>query len=152
MSDAQIRTGDPLEDGAKKLLNASHALMESMFPSEANHYLSFEALRAPHIQFFVAEENDEMLGCVALAAFEDYGEIKSMFVAPEGRGKGVAASLLEHLIAKARTDGLGRLMLETGTGLDAAHRLYERHKFTDRDAFGGYLDDAPFSRYMELAL
>ena len=40
-----VRAGTPAE--ARALLEASHALMESLFPSESNHYLSIEALAAP---------------------------------------------------------------------------------------------------------
>ncbi|MFT6024015.1 MAG: putative acetyltransferase [Ascidiaceihabitans sp.] len=152
MGTVNIRLGDAIEPVAQELLGASHALMQSMFPSTANHFLSIEELRAQHIKFWLAETDSETVGCAALATQQDYGEVKSMFVAPAGRGKGVAAKLLENLIAQARADDLACLRLETGTGLDAAHRLYERYNFVDREAFGTYVVDAPYSRYMELAL
>jgi hypothetical protein len=40
MPQVHIRQGDPREAGALALLQASHALMESLFPPEDNHYLS----------------------------------------------------------------------------------------------------------------
>ncbi|MDD9722701.1 GNAT family N-acetyltransferase [Sulfitobacter sp. PR48] len=138
---------------ARELLEASHALMESLFPSEANHFLSVEKLAAPHIDFFLAKDSESALGCVALADYREYGEVKSMFVAEKARGRGVAQALLSHLMAVARDRKIPTLRLETGQpGLEAAHRLYERHGFTDCAAFGAYKAGAPYSRYMELSL
>lgn len=153
MADISIEPADPTTPQARALLEASHALMGSLFPQEANHFLSVEKLKAPHISFFVAKEAGDTLGCAALADFESYGEVKSMFVAPAARGHGVADRLLSHLEAVARGKSLATLRLETGQpGLEAAHRLYERHGFKDCAAFGDYEADAPYSRYMELAL
>ncbi|WP_187430746.1 putative N-acetyltransferase YsnE [Roseobacter fucihabitans] len=152
MGSVTIRKGAPSEPQATSLLHASHALMTRLFPSEANHFLSVEALAAPHISFFVAQMDEELVGCVALASYPGYGEIKSMFVSPSRRKQGIADALLSAVIAQARDANLPCIRLETGTGLEAAHRLYERHGFHDCDAFGSYLPDAPLSRYMELAI
>lgn len=153
VTDFAITPADPTTPQARALLEASHALMGSLFPQEANHFLSVEKLKAPHIDFFVAQDAEHALGCVAIADFDSYGEIKSMFVTPAARGRGVAKSLLSHLKAVARAKGMTTLRLETGKpGLEAAHRLYERHGFKDCAAFGNYEANAPYSRYMELSL
>lgn len=76
-----------------------------------------------------------------------------MFVAPAARGRGVGDRLLSHLEAAAGRQNKTTLRLETGQpGLEAAHKLYERHGFKDCSAFGDYEADAPYSRYMELSL
>lgn len=127
--------------------------MGSLFPREANHFLTAEKLSAPHIDFFLATDKDVALGCLALADCGQYGEVKSMYVATEARGRGVANALLSHLETVARERRIPILRLETGQpGLEAAHRLYERHGFKDCTAFGDYEADAPYSRYMELSL
>jgi len=108
-----IRPGDPFDPQAIALLEASHALMGSLFPAESNHYLSLDALKAPHISFFVAEENEQTLGCAALANKGTYGELKSMFVAETARGKGTAAALLTQIEAHAKSQNLTHLRLET---------------------------------------
>ena len=126
--------------------------MRSLFPKETNHYLSVEALSAPHIIFFIAKNGDKSLGCAALANHKSYGEIQSMFVAEAARNQGIADQLLARIIQEAKDQDLPCIKLETGTGLDAAHRLYRRHGFCDRDAFGDYEEYAPYSRYMELPL
>lgn len=133
-----MRAGDPREPGALALLQASHALMESLFPPEDNHYLSVDALLVPEISFFVAEDGDEILGTIALARKDGYGEVKSMFVSPAARGRGVARALLAHLEGVARGLGLTMLRLETGNLLEAAMALYTAQGFRLCGAFGDY--------------
>jgi putative acetyltransferase len=146
-----VEPGDPRDPQSRALLEASHALMQELFPSESNHFLSVEALAAPEITFLVARRDQDILGTGALANKGDYGEVKSMFVDPEARGAGVAAAILHALEDRARALGLGRMLLETGNSLHAAHRLYERHGFSYRGPFGDYADD-PLSLFMEKAL
>ena len=65
------------------------------------------------------------------------------------RGRGVAATLLAHLLDEARTRGYARVSLETGSQdyFAAARRLYERHGFTGCGPFGDYAPD-PHSVFM----
>lgn len=146
-----IGPGSPRDPDVVALLKQSHALMESLFPPEDNFYLDIEDLCAPHIRFFVAREAGEALGTGALAIKDDYGEIKSMFVADVARGKGVGAKLLRVIEATALDEGLALLKLETGNVLHAAHRLYRRHGFSDCGPFGNYRE-AKSSIFMEKTL
>lgn len=133
-----IRPVSPRDPRAVALLRASHSLMESLFAPDENHYLDIDALCSDGITLYGAEESGELLGCAALSRQDGYGEVKSMFVAPEARGIGVAQRLLAHLEAKAREEGLPLLRLETGDKLAAAVSLYERQGYCRRSAFGGY--------------
>ncbi len=133
-----IETGDPRDPQATALLQASHALMKSLFPPEDNHFLSIDALCTPDIHFFIAREGDTTLGCAALADKTEYGELKSMFVAEAARGKGAADALMRQLEDHARTLKLPVLRLETGSLLHAAHKLYERHGFSLCQPFGNH--------------
>lgn len=133
-----VEPGDPAAPGATALLRASHALMQKSFPAEENHHLSPEALGEPDITFYVARIGDQTLGTGALKLADGYGELKSMFVAEDARGKGIAAAILRQIEDQARALGLPLLMLETGDTLDAAHRLYERHGFARCGPFGDY--------------
>ncbi|MCG6904618.1 MAG: GNAT family N-acetyltransferase [Rhodobacter sp.] len=146
-----VRIGDPRHPQATALLQASHALMESLFPSDSNHYLSIDDLCVPEITFFTAHHGDTILGTGALANKTGYGEIKSMFVAPDARGTGTGAALLNAIETEARAQGLPVLRLETGNSLHAAHRLYRRAGFALRGPFGDYPDD-PISLFMEKPL
>lgn len=125
--------------------------MVSLFPAESNHYLSIDALCATEIQFFVAKEDETILGTAALADKKTYLELKSMFTDPNARGKGIADKMMDHLLSYARETGAESIMLETGDLLHAAHKLYRKHGFTDRGPFGDYKED-PNSLFMEKTL
>lgn len=147
----KVEPANPKDDGPAALLTQSHALMNSLFPKGACHYLDLDALYADHIRFFAARIGSEVVGTGALAILDAYGEVKSMFTAQAGRGKGVAAAVLRMVEDTARDEGLTLLRLETGTGLDSAHRLYERFGFERRGPFGDYTD-SPYSLFMEKTL
>lgn len=134
-----IEQVSPYDDGPRRLLEASHALMQSLFPPEANSFLSLDALTQPHIRLYAARRGNETLATGALAILKDYGEVKSMFTAPKARGQGAGDALLRRIEDEARAQNLPELRLETGTGLDAAHRLYARHGFTECPPFGDYM-------------
>lgn len=138
MPDIKVIPGDPRDPQATALLRQSHALMQSLFEPEENHFLDIDDLCVPSIHFFIAREDMKTLGCVALANKGDYGEIKSMFVDPRARGKGIAHRLMRKVEEDARTQGLTTIKLETGDKLTQAHSLYKAH---------GYVDCAPFGDY-----
>ncbi len=146
-----IRQCDPHDPEATALLKASHALMESLFPAEANNYLAIDQLCVPEITFLSAEKDGAKLGCGALCNKGTYGEIKSMFVAEAARGKGIAQALLRALEDEAIAQKLPELKLETGTKLHSAHRLYEAFGFTKCAPFGDY-EGGEFNVFMEKSL
>lgn len=146
-----IAPGDPRHPEATALLEASHALMQSLFAQESCHFLSIDALCVPEISFFTATVAGKIIGTGALADKGSYGEVKSMFTDPAARGQGAADQILARIIETARAQGHGVLRLETGTKLHAAHRLYERHGFRFVGPFGDY-PDHPDSLFMEKAL
>jgi putative acetyltransferase len=134
-----IERSDPKEPQATALLQASHALMQSLFPPEDNSFLSIEELCAEEIFFFTARRGTQVLATGALVVKTGYGEIKSMFVDPSARGQGVGDAIVRALHDLAREKGLGSLKLETGNSLHAALRLYARHGFTPCGPFGDYI-------------
>ncbi|MEL7464558.1 MAG: GNAT family N-acetyltransferase [Pseudomonadota bacterium] len=146
-----VALDDPLKPELTALLRASHALMQSLFPAESNHFLRVEALAAPDIRFFSARGAETAIGCCALKLLRNYGEVKSMFVDPAARGSGAGAALLAAVETEARANALPLLLLETGSKLAAAHRLYARAGFVERGPFGDYRED-PHSLFMEKAL
>lgn len=67
--------------------------------------------------------------------------------------RGVAARMLDHILAEARRRGYARLSLETGS-MDyfaPARALYARAGFSPCGPFGDYVDD-PNSVFMTRAL
>ena len=82
-----------------------------------------------------------------------HAELKSMRTAPAHLRKGVARTMLDHLVATARAAGFRQLSLETGTAamFAPANALYERYGFEECAAFGGYPASA-HNRFMTMAL
>ena len=146
-----VELADPRTPGPRALLEASHALMQEMFPPEENYFLDIEELCEPNITFFAAREGDKTLGTGALAKKDGYGEVKSMFTDPDARGRGVAAAILRAIEDAAREQGLENLKLETGDPLKAAVRVYKRAGFQECGIFGDYEPNSS-SVYMEKTL
>ncbi|MFZ0009289.1 MAG: GNAT family N-acetyltransferase [Steroidobacteraceae bacterium] len=80
-------------------------------------------------------------------------ELKSMHTVPAARRRGVATLMLRHLIAAARSGGMRRLSLETGSWdyFEPARELYRRHGFHVCPPFADY-DPDPNSTFMTLQL
>ena len=121
--------------------------MGTLFPAEANHFLSIDALCDTRIHFFGVRVNGIYQACGALAVKEDYGELKSIFTDPDARGRGLGRMIIQHIEGTAKALGLSALKLETGSLLHSAHRLYEREGFILCGPFGDY-EAAKFSVFM----
>lgn len=84
--------------------------------------------------FWVAEHSGAIVGTIGL---KDIGRkqaaLRKMFVSSEVRGRehGVAAKLLETLIAHARGIGIADIYLGTTDAFLAAHRFYEKNGFAE---------------------
>ena len=150
----KITEGGLDDPGVLALLGEHLRGMADHSPPESIHALDVDGLKAPDISFWTMRDGDEVVGCIALKQLDDrHGEIKSMRTSSVHLRKGVAAALLEHLMAEARRRSYARLSLETGSGpgFDAAHALYRKYGFEYCGPFADYRDD-PFSRFMTLEL
>jgi len=128
--------------------------MEPTAPPESRHALDLAALQGDGVRLWVASDGDDLLGTVALAAVEErHEELKSMRTEPRVRGTGVATLLLTHALDDARSRGVSRVSLETGSMefFEPARRLYARAGFVPCRPFGSYAED-PLSTFMTLEL
>ena len=76
-------------------------------------------------EFFVAEEEDKMIGCCALEVYSQrLAEVRSLVVLPDHQGKGVATSLIEKCLDEARALGVHEVLTITG-----ATSLFEKQGF-----------------------
>jgi len=65
-------------------------------------------------EFIVAEVDGHIVGCGALhVMWDDLGEVRTIAVAPESKGQGIGSAILEALMQRAQTLGLGRLFCLT---------------------------------------
>ena len=92
-----IEYASPRHPEIRNLLQASHDLMGSLFPAEANHFLSIDALCDAHIHFFGVRVDGVYRACGALAVKEGYGELKSIFTDPTARGRGLGQKIIQHI-------------------------------------------------------
>jgi putative acetyltransferase len=80
----------------------------------------------PDGALLLAEQNGEYVGCVALRKFtESACEMKRLYVAPGGRGRGIGRALAEGVIAVARKAGYQRMLLDTLSTMKEALTLYD---------------------------
>jgi putative acetyltransferase len=118
------------------------------------HALDLQELRSPDITFWTAWDSESLIATGALKQIShDHGEVKSMHTIATARRKGVASAVLQHIIAFARSRGISRLSLETGSWdyFGPAVALYRSHGFVECAPFAGYAPD-PNSIFMTLEL
>ena len=154
MQSITIQTDDLRGAQTIALLEAHRQDMVAQSPPECVFALDLEGLRQPEITFWSAWDGEDLLGCGALKELSaTQAELKSMRTATAHVRKGVAAKMLAHIIAVARSRGYTQLYLETGTtaGFAPAHALYQRHGFVTRGPFANYVED-PYSVFMCLDL
>ncbi|KAF9891924.1 hypothetical protein FE257_002887 [Aspergillus nanangensis] len=124
------------------LLHAHFTELQSQGLPETSFALDLTALRNPNITIYTAWEGDTLLGCGALKQIgPKQGEIKSMRTVREHLRKGVARTILQHIIAESRARQYSLLCLETGTShaFHSALKLYLGSGFKDCEPFGGYV-------------
>lgn len=81
---------------------------------------------------WLATEDEKTLGCIALRPLLQVagaGEVKRLYVRPEGRGQGVAERLLRAMEDYALKIGYRTLYLDSKDDLVAAIRFYQRHGY-----------------------
>ena len=149
-----IHRESPLGPDLNLLFQRHTADMQADTPPESIHMLPASGLAHPAIAFFVARADGIP---VAMGALKDlgggHGELKSMHVLAEHRGRGLSRMMLNHLVDHALANGLTRLSLETGVQptFVAARGLYTRAGFSECPPFADYRPD-PNSVFMTRAL
>ena len=146
----EIRVDDLRGPEIARLLEEHLRNMYEVSPPESVHALDLEALRRPEITFWSVRQGPELLGCGALKELDArHGEIKSMRTAAPHLRKGVAASLMRHILEEARRRSYRRLSLETGSmaAFAPARNLYASFGFQPCGPFADYVDD-PNSTFM----
>lgn len=92
----------------------------------------------PRHAVLLAETAGQPVGCGMYHPIttED-AEIKRLFIAQDGRGRGIGQALSQALVDHIHRDGYRRILLDTNPDFTAARRLYEKLGFQAR---GPYTD------------
>ena len=149
-----IRRDDLSGDDVRALLALHLAGMHASSPPGAVFALDLSGLLSPGVAVWTVRDNGEVMGIGALKELRGgTGELKSMRTHPDHLRRGVAAALLDHLVAEAKGRGLTRLSLETGTGpaFEPALSLYRSRGFVDGEPFPDYVRSG-FNRFLHLPL
>ncbi|MDA8586390.1 GNAT family N-acetyltransferase [Rhodobacteraceae bacterium] len=145
-----IRAVNPTDPVIAPLIERHLTLMLASSPVESVHAMKASDLAEAGVQFFVAFDHETPVAMGALKQTnDDHGELKSMHVLEERRGKGLADAVLGRLLQEAGVAGLKRVSLETGSqaSFAAARAFYQRHGFVFCPPFEGYVED-PHSAFM----
>lgn len=123
----------------------AQALLQAYFTDRAITFIGGEykpkpadpaTLRAPDGAFLVAWSDGEPVGCGALRRLSpERLEVKHLYVAPSGRGKGTGAALLAALEARAVELGATEVVLDTNSSLAAANGLYASRGYASIPAY-----------------
>ena len=142
MSTVQIRRSTLASPNAVQLITALNSELMATFPEPgANHFsLSGEQVVEGEGAFLIAYLDDLAVGCGALRRLDKAtAELKRMYVDPSVRGRGIGRALLDALEREAGVLGVTRIVLETGTRLVPAIKMYEAMGYVRIPLFGEYL-------------
>ena len=126
------------DDDVRGLIGELDAELAGTYLPEQRHGITMDAIFKPPVKFFVARLDGKAVGCGGVACFEDFAEIKRMYVRTSARGNGVADGIIERLEEEARNAGLRVVRLETGVHQPAAIGFYKRRGFMPCRAFEPY--------------
>jgi putative acetyltransferase len=149
-----IRIDDLSGPEVKKILTEHLEDMFAASPPECVFALDLDGLKKPNITFWTVWEDNQLLGCGALKTLDEtHAEIKSMRTTSAARNKGVASTLLGHILDTAKQKGLNKISLETGSQdfFAPARKLYAKHDFIECGPFADYKLD-PYSVFMTRSL
>ena len=138
-----LRPGRLDEPDALELIEQVQQYYEQIYGARDDDPLDPQAFVPPAGRFLLGYAG---AAAVAMGGWSWTGElpgaakIRRMFVRPDVRRHGHAATLLDALEADARTAGAQRTVLTTGTPQAAAVRFYRARGYTAVEPFGFYAD------------
>jgi putative acetyltransferase len=149
-----IAQADLADAGVQALIAYHQRAMLEGSPQGLSFALDLSGLQAEGVTVWAAHVEGRVAAIGALKRLDAKScEIKSMRTHPEFLRQGLAAALLETIIAHACAQGFGVISLETGNGpgFEPALALYRRRGFVNGPAFADYvLTD--FNQCLHLAL
>lgn len=150
----KITVGDTYDYRVIALLDHHVTTARAHTEPGSAHALDLSGLRASDVAFWTGWDGDTLVAVGALKTLSPgHGEVKSMHTLQTARRRGFAGQMLRHIIGEARTRGMARLSLETGSWdyFKPAHALYQAHGFVPCGPFEGYVED-PNSLFLTLDL
>jgi len=137
-----ITVEESLTDELAQVLQAHWLFCTSSTPIEHVYALDASKLFTPDITVFGARIDGELAGVGAMRKLDgEHAELKSMHTLAKSRGLGVGKAMVAHIEDFARSSGIKRMSLETGTNeaFKPARELYKSLGYRSCEAFGEYV-------------
>jgi len=147
-----IQRTDPSEPAVRQLIEELDAYQNMLYPAESNYQLDLETMAHPQMRFYSVAVDGIILGCGGFWLYEDYAEVKRVYVHPNSRGLGLGRKIMAHIEVEMLREGRSISRLETGISQPEALGLYRAIGYENCGAFGDYPSDDPFSIFMEKKL
>jgi putative acetyltransferase len=138
-----IAVESPLQDDVRALIAELNAALLELTPPEFCFHMTVEEMADAGTTVFIARADGQAVACGALRRHGGgIGEVKRMYTRPSHRGQRIGAEIVRRIEALARSEGLSRLVLETGDRHPAAWTVYERAGFVRCGPVLDYPDSA----------
>ncbi len=105
----------------------------AILPIEDAQRLFERAATYPYYKFFVAVEDEVVVGAYAILIMDNIGHlgrpsavVESVAVVPSLQGKGVGQAMMDHAMSIAREKGCYKLALSSSLKRVRAHAFYEK--------------------------
>ncbi len=111
-------------------IESVHGLEAALFPDAWSIEQFWQEIAQPSRHYVVARDGDDIVGYAGTFVMAPDSDVQTIGVRSDHQGRGIAALLLEALLAKAREDGAVHMLLEVRSDNVPALALYERFGFT----------------------
>lgn len=91
-------------------------------------------------QYYVAEEDGNILGGCGVLMILDEGNITNVVIKPEARNRGIGTQLVNYLIEEGKKAGLNAFTLEVRVSNQAAIHVYEKCGFVSEGIRPGFYE------------
>ena len=108
--------------------------------------------RLPTVHYWVAENDDRLVGHAVASVVADIAELQRISVEPALRRTGLATALLATVVTTARTEGADRVLLEVREDNTGAREFYMARGFVAIDRRPRYYRDGAAAVVMMLDL
>lgn len=135
----KIMPVSPENERVQKLIAQLDKYQIGLYGIDCCHLDSAAELKRSGAYLVGVYVDDELTGIGAVKLFEEYAEIKRVYVEEAFRGSGIAEKIISTLEGYARQNGKTSIYLETGILQYAALQFYKKLGYKERTQFGSYM-------------
>ncbi len=111
------------------------------FPSNIYHEKNSEILENPHKRIMVAVKNNKVIGKMNILFDKKYASLYDLCIAPEERGNGYAAVLLQNIFKTVFELGMNKILLDAEDELHM--QWYQKLNFTCKASYEQWKVEVP---------